>query len=185
MLFSFFSFFFFRKLERYERERERECERAANPDPELIKKLDDTEALVRKLHQENSDLRRENSATNSPNSSANFQQQHRDSYNYYRNGPRSGAEQGKPGARHRGNYKGNWFPPLQSQSYWQGGRPADRNSAGASGYATLPNLPGGDGAFPANQYQSRRNNTNNNHYRSNDGGNRKYRGGQNRGHKPS
>lgn len=60
---------FFRKLERYERERERERERAIQPDPELLRKLDDAEALIRRLRRENSDLRRENSS--SPNGYSN------------------------------------------------------------------------------------------------------------------
>lgn len=59
----------------------------------------------------------------------------------------------------------------------------DRNGAGGSGDTPLPNLQGNNGTFPANLYQGRRN-TNNNHYRGGEG-NRKYRGGQNRGPKPS
>lgn len=101
---------FLRKLENFERDREK----ISQPDPELLRKLDDSEALVRKLHHENSELRRENSATSS--NAAGYQ--HRDSY-YHRN-DRSGPDQVRSNnGRSRGNYKGNWFPPLHSQSYWQ------------------------------------------------------------------
>lgn len=59
---------------------------------------------------------------------------------------------------------------------FKGGRGVDRNNAG--GETSLPTLQGGN----PGQYQGRRN-VNNNHYRNSDG--KKYRGGQNRGHKPS
>lgn len=49
-----------KKLEKYERDREKE--RLQQPDPELLRKLDDAEAIIRRLRRENSDLRRENSS---------------------------------------------------------------------------------------------------------------------------
>ncbi|KAJ8949344.1 hypothetical protein NQ314_008264 [Rhamnusium bicolor] len=38
-----------KKLERYERDREKERERACQPDPELLRKLDDAEVIIRRL----------------------------------------------------------------------------------------------------------------------------------------
>ncbi|KAJ8923322.1 hypothetical protein NQ315_001880 [Exocentrus adspersus] len=174
-----------KKLERYERDREKERERAMQPDPELLRKLDDAEAIIRRLRRENSDLRRENSmgsAHYQPREQPNNQQQQRE------NGftsPRSGQNRGNnSGGRHRtnngGHYRGNWFPPLHSQSYWQGGRNSDRNGLQADGQNVLPNLQPNEGPN-GTQYQGRRG-ANNNHYHNGDG--RKYRGGQ-KNHKPT
>ncbi|XP_018561122.1 uncharacterized protein LOC108903432 isoform X2 [Anoplophora glabripennis] len=172
-----------KKLERYERDREKERERAIQPDPELLRKLDDAEAIIRRLRRENSDLRRENCLT-----TAHYQQP-REPPAQRENGytsPRSGQNQGRgnSGGRHRsnngGHYRGNWFPPLHSQSYWQGGRNNERNGLPVDGQNVLPNLQPGEGPN-GTQYQGRRG-TNNNHYHNGDG--RKYRGGQ-KNHKPT
>lgn len=97
------------------------------------------------------------------------------------NGQQRGGNGG--GGRHRsngsGHYKGHWFPPLHSQSYWQqGGGRGDRG--GSADGTPLPNL---QGSSSSSQYQGRRG-ANNNHYHNNGEG-RKYRGGQNKPPKPS
>lgn len=51
-----------RKLERYERNRERARERGFLPNPELLRKLDEAESFIRRLRRDNSDLRKENSS---------------------------------------------------------------------------------------------------------------------------
>lgn len=63
----------FRKLERYERDREREIERANQHDPELLRKLDDAETLIRRLRRENSELQRE--ITNNSSSGGSYSSQ--------------------------------------------------------------------------------------------------------------
>lgn len=164
----------FRKLERYERDREKERERALQPDPELLRKLDDAETIIRRLRRENSDLRRENAGV------SHFQL--RDSTVTYKEPQKGGTNQGRGNGRHRGNgsghYRGNWFPPLHSQSFWQQGSRQERNGS-AEGTA-LPNLQ--SNGSNSTQYQGRRG-ANNNHYHNGDG--RKYRGGQNKSTKPS
>ncbi|CAH1112181.1 unnamed protein product [Psylliodes chrysocephalus] len=171
-----------KKLERYERDREKERERAGQPDPELLRKLDDAETIIRRLRRENSDLRRENSAGQCSPREVAYSQHQRNGENGF-SSPRNGqhGQQGQHsgrgnGGRYRGNnghYRGNWFPPLHSQSYWQGGRNHERSSQGENSVG-LPSLQGNDG-----HYQSRRG-SNNNHY---NGENRKYRGGQKNGGK--
>ncbi|XP_056642589.1 uncharacterized protein LOC130448977 [Diorhabda sublineata] len=164
-----------KKLERYERDREKERERAGQPDPEILRKLDDAEAIIRRLRRENSDLRRENSEhCNHREFSYSHQRNGDNGYGSPRNGQGQYSGRGN-GGRQRGNgghYRGNWFPPLHSQSYWQGGRNQEKSLAGENG-GGLPNLQGNEG-----HYQSRRG-SNNNHY--NNGENRKYRGGQKHG----
>lgn len=167
---------FFRKLERYERDREKERERAMQPDPELLRKLDDAEAIIRRLRRENSDLRRENATHYQPRDPThNPQQQQRE------NGYNSPRNQGRGNSRHRGNngghYRTNWFPPLHSQSFWNG----ERNPLPVDGQNVLPNLPPAE-TPNGPQYQGRRG-ANNNHYHNGDGG-RKYRGGR-KDHKPT
>jgi hypothetical protein len=163
-----------KKLERYERDREKERERALQPDPELLRKLDDAETIIRRLRRENSDLRRENAGV------SHFQL--RDSTVTYKEPQKGGTNQGRGNGRHRGNgsghYRGNWFPPLHSQSFWQQGSRQERNGS-AEGTA-LPNLQ--SNGSNSTQYQGRRG-ANNNHYHNGDG--RKYRGGQNKSTKPS
>ncbi|XP_017777605.1 PREDICTED: hrp65 protein-like isoform X1 [Nicrophorus vespilloides] len=176
-----------KKLERYERDRERERERSIQPDPELLRKLDDAESLIRRLRRENSDLRRENALTNPPA----YQQRefhNRDGCGTYQQQqqPRGGGGGGnnRGNGRNRGNggnhYRGNWFPPLHSQSYWQNGRGQERNGSASVDGTSLPSLPAGGGGG-SGQYQGRRGG-NNNHY---NGEGRKYRGNQSRGQKPS
>lgn len=179
---------FYRKLERYERERERERERGIQPDPELLRKLDDAEALIRRLRRENSDLRRENSA--SPNGYGG-----RDSAGYHGRDGTGGSHHAKNanqnrggnGGRHRGQGAGhyrNWFPPLHSQNYWQNIRGVDKNGTIAGDGSQLPNLQtGAGGAVNGSGGHQGRRGGNNNHYHNGDG--RKFRGGQNRGNKPS
>ncbi|KRT83504.1 hypothetical protein AMK59_4541 [Oryctes borbonicus] len=188
-----------KKLERYERERERERERGIQPDPELLRKLDDAEALIRRLRRENSDLRRENST--SPTGYSNRDSYHgRDGSGSHHHGQKNNANQnrggnGGSGGRNRGNggHYRNWFPPLHSQNYWQNIRGVDKNATIAGDGSQLPNLQtgggGGGGGGPINTgggggggHQGRRGG-NNNHYHNGDG--RKFRGGQNRGNKPS
>ncbi|KYB25959.1 uncharacterized protein LOC100142448 isoform X1 [Tribolium castaneum] len=156
-----------KKLERYERDREKERERALQPDPELLRKLDDAEAIIRRLRRENSDLRRENAGV------SHFQM--RDSTGTYKEPQKGGNQRGM--GRHRGNgsghYRGNWFPPLHSQSFWQQGSRPERN--GSAENTALPNLQTSN----STQYQGRRG-ANNNHYHEG----RKYRG-QNKSTKPS
>ncbi|KAF2879451.1 hypothetical protein ILUMI_26731 [Ignelater luminosus] len=171
-----------KKLERYERDREREIERATQPDPELLRKLDDAEALIRRLRRENSELRHENSvgSSSSPNSGGGSYHQ--------REGQRSGSTQNRSNnGRHRGNsaghYRGNWFPPLHAQTYWHGGRGVERNGGNGGDNTTLPSLLPNGSSNSNGQYQGRRG-ANNNHYHNNGEG-RKYRSGQNRGPKPS
>lgn len=172
------SMYIFRKLERYERDRERELERVNQPDPELLRKLEDAENVIRRLRRENSELHRDNMVT-APNPN-------------YHQGQRGGSSQHRnSNGRHRGNsaghYRGNWFPPLHAQTYWHGGRGVERNGGSTGDNTTLPSLipsnsGGGNGSGNNSQYQNRRG-TNNNHYHNGDG--RKYRSGQNRGSKPS
>ncbi|XP_028138825.1 putative uncharacterized protein DDB_G0279653 [Diabrotica virgifera virgifera] len=165
-----------KKLERYERDREKERERAGQPDPELLRKLDDAEAIIRRLRRENSDLRREHAEHCSQQRDGSYPQQRsaENGYTSPRNGHGQHSGRGN-GGRQRGNsghYRGNWFPPLHSQSYWQSGRNHDRSMSGEQS-GGLPSLQGNEG-----HYQSRRG-SNNNHY--NNGENRKYRGGQKNG----
>lgn len=152
-----------RKLERYERDREKERERSAQPDQDLLRKLDDAEAIIRRLNRENSDLRRENATYYSPRDLG-----HTNGYSSSRS---SGHVRGNDG-RQRGNghYKGNWFPPLHSQSYWQGGRSNERNNLPVEGTSTLPSLNRNESHYHGKK------NSNNNHYHHGEG--RKYRGGQ-------
>ncbi|CAH1116878.1 unnamed protein product [Phaedon cochleariae] len=154
-----------KKLERYERDREKERDRAGQPDPELLRKLDDAETLIRRLRRENSDLRRDTAPHYSPREMS--YHQHRSGENGF-TPSRSGRSHGN---RHRGHYRGNWFPPLHSQSYWQGGRGSDRSGVPLDGNA-LPSLPGNESG-----YQGRRG-ANNNHY---GGEGKKYKGGQKTG----
>lgn len=91
------------------------------------------------------------------------------------------------GGRYRGNnhYRGHRFPPLHTQSYWQGGRGVERDGEGTSAGTSLPSLnvnqQNNHGSGQHN-YNGRR--TSNNNHRYHQGGeNRKYRGGQSRGHK--
>ncbi|CAG9861527.1 unnamed protein product [Phyllotreta striolata] len=164
-----------KKLERYERDREKERERSGQPDPELLRKLDDAEAIIRRLRRENSDLRRDGPSGQCSPRDVSFVPHQRSAENGFPS-PRNGHHSGR--GRYRGgggggHYKGNWFPPLHSQSYWQGGRRGERSNAGENG-GGLPSLQGPDG-----HYQNRRN-SNNNHY---NGESRKYRGGQKNGGK--
>lgn len=155
---------------------------SSGPDPELINKLDDVEALVRKLRRENDDLRREASDLRSGGQGQQHQNQHRG------------------GRHHRGSnshhYRGhNRFPPLHSQSYWQGGRSQDKDE-GPSGGTSLPVLnmqsaPGhhqqssNGGQHHGGHYSGggkRSGNHHQYHQSGNGGGGGKYRGSQ-RGHK--
>ncbi|KAK5640849.1 hypothetical protein RI129_009396 [Pyrocoelia pectoralis] len=158
-----------KKLERYERDREREIERAVQPDPELLRKLEDAETMIRRLRRENSELRQDGTAGTSGGGQT---------YQNQRGQNRSN------GGRNRGNsaghYRGNWFPPLHAQTYWHGGRGVERNGGNGGDNTPLPTLiPNGGGNNT--QYQSRRG-SNNNQYHTGEG--RKYRSGQNRGSKP-
>ncbi|KAF5289766.1 hypothetical protein FQA39_LY03683 [Lamprigera yunnana] len=156
-----------KKLERYERDREREIERATQPDPELLRKLEDAETLVRRLRKENSELRQDNVAASSSTSYQNQRGQNR-------------SNNGRNRGNSAGHYRGNWFPPLHAQTYWHGGRGVERNVGSAGDSAALPSLlPNSSGNN--GQYQSRRGSNNNNYH---NGEGRKYRSGQNRGGKP-
>lgn len=187
---------YFRKLERYERDRERERERGIQPDPELLRKLDDAESLIRRLRRENSDLRREHSiaaaaaaAASSTNNSSTYHNQ-----TYQQN--QRGGQSSRGNQRHRGNNGSgsthynrgnNWFPPLHTQFWQNGGRNGiERNGSNASASTenTLPTLQSNGGGHNSGQYHGRRG-TNNNHYNNHNGEARKYRGGQNRSSKPS
>ncbi|XP_023030500.2 uncharacterized protein isoform X2 [Leptinotarsa decemlineata] len=158
-----------RKLERYERDREKERERAARPDPELLRKLDDAEVIIRRLRRENSDSRRDNGSHYSPREGGYQQRIGENGFNPSRSGQHSGRG---GGSRYRGNnYRGHWFPPLHSQSYWQGGRGHERNNlTPAEGSNALPSLP-----INESQYNGRKG-SNNNHYQNGEG--KKYRGNQ-------
>lgn len=159
-----------RKLERYERDRERERERGIQPDPELLRKLDDAETLIRRLRRENSDLRREQVSLSS-NPTTTY---HNQTYQNQRGGQSTRGNQ-----RHRGNgsnhYRGNWFPPLHTQ-FWQNGRGNERNTGNVPSENTLPSLPSGSGANSGQYHGRRGTNHNNNHYHNGEA--RKYRGGQ-------
>ncbi|XP_019880876.1 uncharacterized protein LOC109608773 isoform X2 [Aethina tumida] len=193
-----------KKLERYERDREKERERACQPDPELLRKLDDAEAIIRRLRRENSDLRRETSAaatvaaTQQYHHAANGDRSpnhHRENGGGYQS-PRGGQNRGNH-RHHRGHggggnnhFRGNWFPPLHSQSYWQGGSKNGGPPPPNGDTAPLPTLQpqnettGGPAAHhhqQQQQYQGRRSHNNNHHYHNGDG--RKYR--QNKGGKTS
>ncbi|KAK4874837.1 hypothetical protein RN001_014197 [Aquatica leii] len=158
-----------KKLERYERDREREIERATQQDPELVRKLEDAESLIRRLRRENSELRQDNPASAS---STSYQNQR---------GQNNRSNNGRNRGNSAGHYRGNWFPPLHAQTYWHGGRGVERNGGNAGDNTALPSLmPNGSGNN--GQYQSRRGSNNNNHYHNGEG--RKYRSGQNRGGKP-
>ncbi|KAJ8983940.1 hypothetical protein NQ317_008642 [Molorchus minor] len=139
-----------KKLERYERDREKERQMSLQPDPELLRKLDDAETIIRRLRRENSDLRRENAVATGHYQQRETQPHGQRSDNGY-NSPRSGGQQSNQGrgnsaGRHRannGHYRGNWFPPLHTQSYWHGGRSnGERTNGGqVDGAGVLPNLP--------------------------------------------
>lgn len=154
-----------KKLERYERDRERERERGIQPDPELLRKLDDAESLIRRLRRENSDLRRENAAaTVAASATVAFPQpqQQRDYHQSRNNGSRRrGGNGGNTGSSVVGgstaganpsvstanvsgaggggangqSYRPNWFPPLHTQNYWQ-----QQNRPQASHVDSLPQL---------------------------------------------
>lgn len=128
--------------------------------------MDDVEAIVRKLRRENDDLRREIVETRSGNNSGNNQNR----------------------GRYRGNnhYRGHRFPPLHTQSYWQGGRGVERDGEGTSGGTSLPSLNANqqnNHSGGGQQHYNGRRTGNNNHRYHQGGENRKYRGGQSRGHK--
>lgn len=165
-------FFHFRKLERYERDREKERERSTQPDQDLLRKLDDAEAIIRRLNRENSDLRHENAAFYSPRDLG-----HSNGYTSSRSGGHSN-NRGNDGRRgNGGHYKGNWFPPLHSQSYWQGGRSNERNNLPVEGTSALPSLNRNESHYNGKK------GSNNNHYHHGEG--RKYRGGQKNNSKPT
>ncbi|CAH0563382.1 unnamed protein product [Brassicogethes aeneus] len=220
-----------KKLERYERDREKERERACQPDPELLRKLDDAEAIIRRLRRENSDLRRETQAVaqaaqqqqqqfhphhhhhhnnanggggaggnsgggedRSPNPASSRENNGGGGGNYHGNS-RGGQGQNRGNHRHHrghggGNnhFRGNWFPPLHSQSYWQGG---SKNQVPVGDAAALPNLQTPDAATGSacqqpqqyQQPQGRRSHNNNNHHYHSNGESRKHR--QNKGGKAS
>lgn len=169
--------FFFRKLERYERDRERERERGLQSDPELLRKLEDAESVIRRLRQENSELRRENSPAipNPPNT------YHHNRDNNFQN--QRNPSNGRGNSRYRGNFRGNWFPPLQSQSYWHNNRGGERGGGNQGENTTLPRLQSDVGSSSGQFQGNSRRGANNNHYHNGDG--RKYRNNQNRSHKPS
>ncbi|XP_018333507.1 coiled-coil domain-containing protein 92 [Agrilus planipennis] len=171
-----------KKLERYARERERDLERVSKPDPELLHKLDDAEALIRRLRRENSELRREQANIPTPSSNSSESYRQRDRGNYHNQRPGSTENKGN---RHRNNgggrsnYKGNWFPPLHTQSYWHGGRASDKGGDDGEAGTSFPNLTQGGGG---GHYQNRRG-SNNNRYNITDG--RKYEGTPNKGKRRS
>ncbi|XP_060522248.1 uncharacterized protein LOC132699510 isoform X2 [Cylas formicarius] len=181
-----------KKLERYEREREKEREHRVNSDEnELLRKLDDAEVLIRRLRRENSDMRRGVQAGSSaPQQQVHYhgQQQHNRDNGYQ--SPRPQGNRGGSGRHRSGNNgqhynRGGWFPPLHSQNFWQGNRSNGRNQGGmqenAGSENVLPTLPiteNGSGT-----YQYHRKGSNNNHYHHGGEG-RKSRGGHKNG-KPS
>ncbi|CAG9773554.1 unnamed protein product [Ceutorhynchus assimilis] len=190
-----------KQLERYDRRREKEQQRTNAPgeaEIELLRKLEDAETLIRRLRRENSDLRRESQGM-SEAGAQHHAQHHRDNNGYQ--SPRGQGHRGGSGRGHRtgnnGHYnnRGGWFPPLHSQSFWQGGRPQhDRSHHSNNGShqdqvlgTNLPDIPLNDaGSYqqqPQPQYHGHgRKGSNNNHYHNGDG--RRYRG-QHKNNKPS
>lgn len=140
---------FCRKLERINQENST----TVAPDPELISKLDDVESLVRKLRRENDDLRREVTDIRSqpqpqPQLQPQLQSQsqpHMQPQMHHHQSSNNGQNQQfqhqqHRGGRHRGgHYRGHRFPPLHTQSYWQGGRSQDKDD-GTSAGTSLPSL---------------------------------------------
>ncbi|XP_030764506.1 myb-like protein Z isoform X2 [Sitophilus oryzae] len=196
-----------KKLERFDRRREKEREQRANgkgDEVELLRKLEDAEALIRRLRRENSDLRREaqgGSGSAAQQNQGHYQEQQQQQAQHHgreNNGyssPRGQNHRNGSGRGHRSNNghysRGGWFPPLHSQSFWQGGRQHNDRSHNGSQDANLPNISMNDGmpSSPPNQQQpyhggQGRKGSNNNHYHNGDNG-RKYRGGHSKNHKPS
>lgn len=99
-----------KKLERYEREREKE--KGFQPDLELVRKLEDAESIIRRLREENSDLRRDIHHQDDARRDIDLRQDG----NYHGNRSRRGN------GRNRGGYRGNWFPPLHTQTFSNNGR---------------------------------------------------------------
>lgn len=121
--------------------------------------------MVRKLRRENDDLRREVLELRQTSGS-------------------NGSNQNR-GGRYRGNnfYKGHRFPPLHSQSYWQGGKGVEREPEGASSGTSLPSLNVNQQNNGGSQHYGGRRTSNNNHRYHPGGENRKYHGGPSKGHK--
>ncbi|XP_044759351.1 hrp65 protein-like isoform X2 [Coccinella septempunctata] len=177
-----------KKLEKYERDRERERERAVQAEPELRRKVEEADTIIRRLQQEVNTLRREGNSSVSPShyhQRENYNPQrgdsrdghgHRDA-NQHResNGHQNGTfhKNGRGNRRNNSmNYRGNWFPPLHSQNYWQGGGNRGGNQEKRNHPENgLPNMNNG-------QHQDRRGG-NNNHHHNGDGV--RHRGGQNKG----
>ncbi|KAK9888330.1 hypothetical protein WA026_000586 [Henosepilachna vigintioctopunctata] len=176
-----------KKLEKYERDRERERERTVQAEPELRRKFEEADAIIRRLQQENNLLRREAATSVSP--SHYHQQTHhhgREGHSAHRvDGPQQNRENSHPNRengqhnrdgtftkggrgnrRHNSmNYRSNWFPPLHSQNYWQGGGSRGGNSEKRNNFVqenALPNLSGG-------QHHQERRSGNNNHHQNSDG----------------
>ncbi|XP_045477440.1 uncharacterized protein LOC123682723 isoform X2 [Harmonia axyridis] len=181
-----------KKLEKYERDRERERERAVQAEPELRRKVEEADAIIRHLQQEISTLRRDGNTSVSP---SHYHQ--RDNYNPQRGEPlhhnreahghnrdhaehreRNGSFQKNGRGNRRNNYRGNWFPPLHSQNYWQGGggRGGQQDKRNNSENA-LPNM--NTGQQQQQQHQDRRSGNNNHHHHNGDGV--RHRGSQNKG----
>ncbi|XP_076270044.1 uncharacterized protein LOC143202395 isoform X4 [Rhynchophorus ferrugineus] len=189
-----------KKLERFDRRREKEREQRANgkgDEVELLRKLEDAEALIRRLRRENSDLRRESQGSGAVPAQTqghyhehgqNNQHHNRENNGYASpRGQRNGSGRGH--RNNNGHYnRGGWFPPLHSQSFWQGGRQQhDRTHNNVTAQETnLPNISLNESVptgSPNQQYHGHgRKGSNNNHYHNGDG--RKYRGGHSK-NKPS
>lgn len=169
-----------KKLERYERERERE-QRAAQSDPDARRKLDEAESTIRRLQKENTALRRENQGAIQFNQHHHQQQQQQQQQSGHHHQPEqqeayfhghqrdNGSQQRSPngyqknGSQHQRSNQGrhnnhrrsnnqtaqynngrgdhaHWFPPLQTQNFYQQNRPASGNPAADKDEGLLPNL---------------------------------------------
>ncbi|CAH1963063.1 unnamed protein product [Acanthoscelides obtectus] len=192
-----------KKLESYESTSSRNAETSpsAQADPDLARRLDDAEALIRRLRRENSDIKREyhHSYNNGRDRGENGYQGGSRGSGRGNRGGNEGQERRHKGGGGNGHYRTNWFPPLHTQSYWQhgGGRSsrsvndnvcratnvgvANTNLGGpeeavAITGAALPALGGGGDRRASNNNHHHHNNHHQQHHYSNGGG-KYHRGG--------
>ncbi|VEN36237.1 unnamed protein product [Callosobruchus maculatus] len=143
-----------KKIESYERSKDADPS-PVQPDSDLARRLDDAEALIRRLRRENSDIKRDhNSYNNGRDRGENgYQGGSRGSGRGNRGGG-EGQDRRHKGGGGNGHYRTNWFPPLHTQSYWQhGGGRSSRSPNGNGGG-------GGGGGNPSGDHHQRRGSAN-------------------------
>nr|CAH7729740.1 unnamed protein product [Callosobruchus chinensis] len=134
-----------KKIESFERNRDAEPS-PVQADPDLARRLDDAEALIRRLRRENSDMKRDHNSYNNGRGENGYQGGSRGSGRGNRGGG-EGQDRRHKGGGGNGHYRTNWFPPLHTQSYWHHGGGRSSRSPNGNG--------GGGGGGQAGDHQRR------------------------------